>query len=147
MSFYERFTLLCKSKGTSCSSIIAKAGLNTTNLAHWKNGSAPKLETIRKIAEALELPVDKLLDIDPQASPFMDFVMQNFNSLDEALSILQRALIRGECRSCWCCECKWYAEPEQVCVNGASDNCADFMSPYSSCKHCERKLEEIQHNA
>lgn len=147
LDFYERFTAICKSKSISRSSIIKKAGLSTTNLTYWKNGASPKLETVENLANALEVSVEQLLGINSPTTPFMDFVMQNFNSLDEAQSILQRALIHREYHSCWCCECKHYAEPEQVCVNGDSDNCADFMSPYSSCEHCERKSKETLHNA
>lgn len=39
---------------------------------------------------------------------------------------------------CWCKDCKWYAENE-VCVNGDSDNRAEFMNQYSSCEKCERR--------
>ncbi|MCE5227920.1 MAG: hypothetical protein LLG05_18930 [Porphyromonadaceae bacterium] len=39
---------------------------------------------------------------------------------------------------CQCRECKWYAE-NQVCVNGDSDNRAEFMNPYGSCEKCERR--------
>jgi len=38
---------------------------------------------------------------------------------------------------CQCRECKWYES--EVCVNGDSDNRAEFMNPYGSCEKCERR--------
>lgn len=39
---------------------------------------------------------------------------------------------------CQCRQCKWFAD-NQVCVNGDSDNRAEFMNPYGSCEKCERR--------
>lgn len=127
-------------KGLTQKELANKIGKTLSSVQKYEmNQAKPPLNVIQDISLACGVPVRLLLNIDSQSTPFMDFVMQNFNSLDEAQSILQRALIHRKCHSCWCCECKHYAELEQVCVNGDSDNCADFMSPYSSCEHCERK--------
>lgn len=38
-----------------------------------------------------------------------------------------------------CGSCKWYAEPEGVCVNALSEHVADFVWDERGCKEWEKK--------
>lgn len=38
-----------------------------------------------------------------------------------------------------CGSCKWYAEPEDVCVNDQSEHVADFVWDERGCKEWEKK--------
>jgi hypothetical protein len=40
-----------------------------------------------------------------------------------------------------CGSCKWYAEPEGVCVNDQSEHVADFVWDKRGCKEWEKKDE------
>lgn len=40
-----------------------------------------------------------------------------------------------------CGSCKWYAEPEGVCVNDQSEHVADFVWDERGCKEWEKKDE------
>ena len=40
-----------------------------------------------------------------------------------------------------CVSCKWYAEPEGVCVNGQSEHVADLVWDERGCKEWEKKDE------
>ena len=40
-----------------------------------------------------------------------------------------------------CGSCKWYAEPEGVCVNDQSEHVADFVWDERGCKKWEKKDE------
>lgn len=41
-----------------------------------------------------------------------------------------------------CGSCKWYAEPEGVCVNDQSEHVADFVWDERGCKNGRRKMSE-----
>lgn len=40
-----------------------------------------------------------------------------------------------------CGSCKWYAEPDGVCVNDQSEHVADFVWDKRGCKEWEKKDE------
>ena len=50
--FYDVFSKVCTEKKMSMSSVLDKAGLSRGNLARWKSGINPKLETILQIPPA-----------------------------------------------------------------------------------------------
>lgn len=45
-----------------------------------------------------------------------------------------------------CGSCKWYAEPEGVCVNDQSEHVADFVWDERGCKEWEKKDENRGEN-
>ena len=59
--FYDVFSKVCTEKKMSMSSVLDKAGLSRGNLARWKSGINPKLETIISIADILQIPPAWLL--------------------------------------------------------------------------------------
>lgn len=62
MSFYEHFVEVCKEKGIAPSKAAEISGLNKSVVTYWKKGAEPKLETILKIAEALNVDADRLAE-------------------------------------------------------------------------------------
>lgn len=56
MTFYDRLSLICDDRGLSVSALCKKIGLNPTTGATWKKrGSVPKSETLKAIAEELDV--------------------------------------------------------------------------------------------
>lgn len=64
MSFYERFIKLCKNNMVAPSKVVADIGLNKSNVTYWKNGSIPKLSTIKKLSAYFDVSMDYFLDIN-----------------------------------------------------------------------------------
>ncbi len=64
MSFYEMFVAVCSAKGVAPSAVAAKAGFDKSIVSYWKKHpeADPKLETIKKIAAALNVPFDFFVD-------------------------------------------------------------------------------------
>lgn len=59
--FYERLNEMCSRKGIAVSSLVKALGLSTSKVTAWKNGTVPKGETLVKIADYFDLPIDYLL--------------------------------------------------------------------------------------
>lgn len=70
----------------------------------------------------------KLIYEKIELSAKVDALREKINRKDVELYELRK--------TCQCRECRFYHQ--EVCCNSESDNTADFMSPYSSCKWCER---------
>ena len=57
MTFYERFTSLCKQLNVAPSVIASEAGLDKSIVTYWKNHpyATPKFETVLRLAEVLHV--------------------------------------------------------------------------------------------
>ena len=65
---YERYEKLLKARGLKTSDISKKTNLNPSTFSHWKKGDyQPKRETMQKIADALQFPVDYFYTSIPEA--------------------------------------------------------------------------------
>lgn len=64
MSFYENLEKLCTERGTSPHSLMKRMGLSTYNLTLWRRGGAPKLSTVSRIAEELDVKPSDLLQTE-----------------------------------------------------------------------------------
>lgn len=61
--FYDQLKKACREKGTSPCALALAAGMSKSNVTNWKNGQAPKLDTIIKLADRLGVdPRDLLPD-------------------------------------------------------------------------------------
>lgn len=89
--FYDRFSKVCKEKGTTPTSVVKAVGLSTGGMAHWKKGATPKIDTLRKLADYLKVDVNDLLDDDQKEKPVED---DGPNTLEEAREILRQRGIR-----------------------------------------------------
>lgn len=59
--FWKRFVALCNDKGISPNGVCSELGLSNATATKWKNGSAPRATTVRKIADYFGVSVDYLL--------------------------------------------------------------------------------------
>lgn len=61
--FYERFYQLCEKAGVTPSYVADEIGINKSTVYMWKNqGTAPRYDTAKKIAEYFKISVDNLLE-------------------------------------------------------------------------------------
>lgn len=59
--FYETLKEVCMKKKTSPSAVCDALGMSRSNVTEWKNGRSPKLGTVVKIAEHLDVSPMKLI--------------------------------------------------------------------------------------
>ena len=58
---YDNVKVLCEKKNISISALEKKANIANATIRGW-NTSSPRLETLQKVAEALGVPVSKLIN-------------------------------------------------------------------------------------
>ncbi|HIV18847.1 MAG TPA: helix-turn-helix transcriptional regulator [Candidatus Merdivicinus intestinigallinarum] len=63
--FYDRLCALCKDRGISITNMVKELGLSSGNLSKWKNGGAPRSDTLQKLADYLGVTADVLLYDNP----------------------------------------------------------------------------------
>lgn len=59
--FYKKLRALCVERDTSPSAVALAIGISKSNVTVWKSGKYPKVETLMKIAEHLEVDAAELL--------------------------------------------------------------------------------------
>ena len=66
--FYENLKRLCKEKkNMSVWQLVDATGLAHANTHYWKKGRLPKVETLKKLAGFLDVPMSELLKEEPNA--------------------------------------------------------------------------------
>ena len=60
--FWEIFSYLCSQQGTSPTQATKELGIAAGSVTKWKNGSAPRAATLRKIADYFGVSVEYLLN-------------------------------------------------------------------------------------
>lgn len=66
--FYENLERLSKEKkNMSVWQLVDAIGLAHANTHYWKKGRLPKVETLKKLAECLDIPMSELLKEEPNA--------------------------------------------------------------------------------
>lgn len=65
--FYDNFLTICRRKGITPTSVIKEAGISSGNITNWKRGIAPKLPTLKKLANVLGVSVEELIKDDSAA--------------------------------------------------------------------------------
>lgn len=68
--YYENFVRLCNSINKSPSAVVQEIGLQKSTVTRWKNGSMPTDATAQRVAAYFGVPVDFLLDKDPDLESF-----------------------------------------------------------------------------
>lgn len=63
--FYDRLCAICKEKGVLITNMVKELGLSSGNLSKWKNGGAPRANTLQKLADYLGVTADVLLYDNP----------------------------------------------------------------------------------
>lgn len=63
--FYDTVNELCKQRNTSITRMTKEIGLSNAAASSWRNGSIPKLDTVRKVAEYFGVSMEDLLSNGP----------------------------------------------------------------------------------
>ena len=61
MGFFKKFDELAKAENSSVNAIAKKLELSSGSLTAWKNGTAPSLKALNKIADYFKVSTDYLL--------------------------------------------------------------------------------------
>ena len=63
--FYDKFMELCAERNVKPSPILKKLGLSSGNLKRWEAGANVNSDTLKKLSEYFQVPVDYFLDERP----------------------------------------------------------------------------------
>lgn len=63
--FYDKFMELCAERNVKPSPILKELGLSSGNLKRWEAGSNVNSDTLKKLSEYFQVPVDYFLDERP----------------------------------------------------------------------------------
>ncbi len=67
--FFEQFYILCKSENTTPTEFVKNVlKLSSSKVTAWKNGSIPKYETLKAIAEHFDVTIGTLFDGKPNVA-------------------------------------------------------------------------------
>jgi transcriptional regulator with XRE-family HTH domain len=85
MEFAEILRAVREDKGLSQSDLAAKTGLQPSAISHFEAGRrSPSFDNLRRLADALNVPIDYLLGRSTQreaAGPASDLLFRNFEKL------------------------------------------------------------------
>lgn len=56
--FYDNLNAICRQKKTTPTAVVKELGLSTSKITAWKNGSLPKQDVLKLLAEKLNTSVD-----------------------------------------------------------------------------------------
>lgn len=59
--FYENLQRLCDERGVKITNVVSALGFSQGNLSNWKKGRAPRYDSIKKLADFFNVPVDVLV--------------------------------------------------------------------------------------
>lgn len=59
--FFERYSNICRENGMSPNGAAKEMGLPSSSITNWKQGKAPRAESLLKIADYFSVSVDWLL--------------------------------------------------------------------------------------
>ncbi len=62
--FYDKFVGLCEEKNEKPSPVLKKLGLSSGNLKRWETGASVNSDTLVKLSEYFQVPVDYFFDDD-----------------------------------------------------------------------------------
>lgn len=80
MTFWENFSHICDVRGTKPTPLLKAMGVAPNKVTAWKNGSLPKEDMLKRLAEALDCSV-------------IDFFMDDYDytfKIDDNLVVLER---------------------------------------------------------
>ena len=70
--FYDIIVHLCKERGIYVTQLASDIGVSKSNVTNWKNGSVPRRDKVRKIADYFGVTVDYLLRDTTHQISFLD---------------------------------------------------------------------------
>ena len=70
MTFFNRFSALCRENGKSPNAVASEIGVSSGSVTVWKqNGTMPRTETLKKVAEYFNVSIESLLADDEKNPP------------------------------------------------------------------------------
>ena len=87
MSFQENLNRICKSRGTTLTALIKQMGYSTSKVTRWNEGSLPKQEVLKELADILKCSVKDFFDDELELSEIKpqnedeDDILRVFRSL------------------------------------------------------------------
>lgn len=86
--FYDNFNAICRQKKTTPTAVVKELGLSTSKVTAWKNGSIPKQEILKSLAEKLNTSIDCFFveKID-NSKKITNNVNGNYNAVGENANI------------------------------------------------------------
>jgi transcriptional regulator with XRE-family HTH domain len=97
--FYEQFKRACSENSTTVTDIVKELKISNGSLSNWKNGIIPNGDTLIKIADRLNVPIDYLLDrvnISSMESPLITVTRQMVNTPARVASLNSGKTISDE---------------------------------------------------
>lgn len=67
--FWENFVMLCASHNTTPTAVVAALNIAGGSVTKWKNGSAPRDTTIRKVADYFGVSAEDLVSEQKEKQP------------------------------------------------------------------------------
>lgn len=83
--FWDRFYMMCNIAGKTPNSVCKELGFSNATATKWKNGSVPKGETLKKIADYFQVSADYLLTGDNQTGG-MVMSIPHFDSISNKIA-------------------------------------------------------------
>lgn len=81
--FSERLLEALNKKNMTGNTLCRIMDIDNKNYSNWKNNKIPRGETIRQIAQILEVSTDWLLEIEEANTPEENRLIDNFRTADE----------------------------------------------------------------
>lgn len=82
--FNERLQEALKKRNISGNALCKKLGIDNKNYTNWNNNKIPRGETLKEIAEILEVSIDWLLEKDNAPKPDEVQLLKNYRACDES---------------------------------------------------------------
>lgn len=82
--FSDRLKEALRKKEISGNALCKKLGIDNKNYSNWTNNKIPRGETIKEIAEVLEVSTDWLLEKEGAPEPDEVQLLDNYRACDEA---------------------------------------------------------------
>ena len=92
MDFATNFRRICQERGTSPTRVVLEMGLSSNKVNRWNNGSLPKPEILKMLAEKLECSVMDFF-ADENDIPKVEFALDED---EKEIITLYRKLTRKE---------------------------------------------------
>ena len=82
--FNDRLQIALKNKNLTGNALCKKMGIDNRSYTNWKDNKLPRAETLKEIAEILEVSTDWLLERDGAPEPDEVHLLENYRACDDA---------------------------------------------------------------
>lgn len=82
--FNDRLQIALKNKNLTGNALCRRLGIPNANYSNWKDNKLPRAETLKQIAEILEVSTDWLLEKEGAPEPDEVHLLENYRTCDDA---------------------------------------------------------------